>query len=1763
MPIEDPRTLISEGEDALVEGDHAQARYKFRRARDATEPRSNARADAERFLRHLGEDDNAEVFQLQQRIVETTDPEQKLSLLTQAREQGLEILITRPDLPRLDRLFDEAETELRAQRESEAQMLLEEAKAYYAREEFGQAVRLGEEALDLAPLGEEVKAEIQNHLTACKKAQNQIQQREDLIEDIQALLTDRQYGDALEKAQEALYRYPEDAQLLDLRNQAQIGANVVTRVQEELLPEAEEKEEHQPQEALNIYEEIIQTAEAQGLSDLVEVAQTGWDRAQRLREQKIEEAQALVAEAAAALEEEDFDTALDYYEQALDADPHNEEAAAGRKRAAAQKHKIDESKSLKETGRRRANAKEWAEALDLFKDAQVLNPDDPELAELLQEAEFNITEVTTVLDTIKTANFVLDGTLVTTPQQFSEWTTIHILENDSLSQAKRANYSNAADASFAREATTKLTRYLKPAENWISKGTRGYVSEEALAALNSRLIILSTYRTDIKQAQATWERLSPIVSRGEQALETGCYEDAADAYLDVLQSLRESPIEAHYLLGKRDDGVFTGVWGGTRAQFIDAARSLARKWKDPLRDTARRVKSLLDQLNPEGAAEVLNDNAPPVLLDRIHAFKEAHARLTDQPFPLSDVWINQITKLNTEVNQQIRLKTLYAKGRQFVLEGHLEAAEQRFKQMIEIDANSQDARLGLKGVAHLRQLSECQKQAEQAGDLTAEWEALQELVRLATRWEWASNRLQEVKEQLAEEQTLNAWRISARSYKKQSNPDAAKQWAEKVLEEAPGDPEMIDIVSWADTYRAGEIQRETWKKEARKTFKLGMFQDTLDYTDKVLQQDEHDSEAQRLRNRAEHALTLYRDASRLVHTDVLDQSDREHNLQKAEQKLKEIQLLNSVGGEWADLLDEVLDKLDDLHGLESQLQEVSDLVQEAESDEIRWLDILDRTRRLAEKSPQARLHFRKARHKVKKIVRSAIKDEAWEIVKRGIDALQRAGVDDTRIREWVQQYERADLVRRASIHIEQGIIYDLDSLLIQLESYLEQHTLDTEIRDLRRQTLILQLKHKAETAIKARDYETAKNQINDALALNPNKEIRKSLQTWLDQVKVQLALQTAKTKIKEGTQLGLEQAIEILESVVNLEDERVTRLLQKARSIRDLLEQAAGLAEEGEMRAAIKRLDEVLKLHHGFQLAVERREHLIEQHLEKARQAELQEDLWKARELYKELEGIYPLAQTPYRSIKNRLNTQMNRIAHESRRALSDPDIQLTKVKALLTNLQQIPPEICAQRRTFKEYTDALPKLERDLQDVEDLFQQAKSALRAAHPIGQEGYSQVEHYLNRIQDVEGRFAQRTAVRELKRSLHEHRQHRQQVKQAYAQYIQVRATWQQSVSPVGADFAPPVQRFLQEGLRQLDEALALNREIREKDGENLYRIRPQFEAGVGDPLAEEYESLLRQKSNLKNTAEHLLEGIRRRDEGNAHAELAQNLHDEATQDKDFKDAKTRWQQAITAYELALDSLGLATDTESLSERASALASDAEQLSEKVSRDKAKVEKSVEDVNLKIGRLEDLRREAGQNYGDRLWMAALANYEEILTINPRDKEAQRKRSELSSKLRLEKETSKRRKRLLTFGSLGSLVSVALLITGWYFVFGPGQPPPTLSPTPTLPFTREPEAGAVGATSTWTPEPTEESSTPAPAVSTTPQISLEMFDETRKCIISNDTVVYQQPDQALSLGRTLNAGKGFDALGQTEDGQWLFVEIVGYDETWILAEDTRCVP
>jgi tetratricopeptide (TPR) repeat protein len=1785
MPIEDPKTLLSQGEKALTQGNYEQARRMLRRARDAADSRNNGRSEAERYLQHLGEDNHAEVFQLQQQIASETDIDRKLELITEARERGLELLVTRPELPRLDKVFDQTQSDLLAQRESKALTLLEQAKESRQAENLERASTLCKEALQISPIGEELKAEIKDRLDEYEETQSKIHRREAIISEIRDLLDQSRYREALEQAQEALTDYPEDPLLLEQHGQAEAGANVVERIEKELLPQAERMEESDPQEALRLYEEAIKTAEAQNLHNLAEAAQAGKTRAQQVQEQKIEESKTLVEKAEAALAKEDFDTALDYYKQALEANPDNAEAEAGKERTAKRKRDFEQAKEWKEKGQERANQKNWAGALALFKKAQKYLPDDPELSRLIKEAKDNETEVRTVRDTIKVGGFNLQDEPVTTPDQFAEWLETNISNNTKLSQDEVSDLSEKAARAFAREAAVKLQSYLQPAENKIADGrfakaqercqdayrqwkeyfddNKGFIPDSSLVALESRLTILEAYRTDLKLAQETWESLKNAYTQSEQSLADGQYEDAIQVCSDVLQVLRDSPSKAHYILGKRDGDTFIGVWERARERFARAARLWAEEQGLSLRDATSRAESLLAQLNSEGAAEVLEEHVPVTLLNRLRSVEKEYKQLGEDKWPLSTQLIERVESLRETINNRIKIKNLYAEGRQFILEGNLDAAEQRFRQMEAIDEQSRDAKLGLQGVAHLRQLSELQQKAERNGDLEAEHKALKDLARLAPRWDWVSGRLRKVERLLERERSLDAWRNSARSYKRQSDPDAAKKWAEKVLKEAPDDEEMIKVISWAEAYKAGRRDRERWKDKAREAFQLGKFQDALDYADKVLQQDESDAEAQRLHERAEHAQDLYREATRLVHTEPLDQREEEKNLQKAEQKLQEIQFLGSIGGEWADLFDEVLNRLDDLRGLETRLEEIGEIVEEARDDEIQWLDVLEKTQRLHKRSPRAARYFRKARRAVRRMVRDAVAREDWDLTKRGLDALHRAGVDNQSTQKWDQQYKRADLMRRANMQIEQGITYDLDSLLIELENYLEKNALDREIRELKRKAEIIQLKHEAETAIQARDYETARNKLSRAIALNPPSTIRGDLKNQLDEVEIELALQAAKAKLKEGNQIRLEQAIKRLESVASLEDKRVTQLLQKARSIRNLLNEAEDLAIEGEIRAAIKKLDKVLHLQRRFQLASQRRDKLIEQQLEKAKQAEIQGDLWGARKAYETLEGIYPLEQTSYQSIKNQLNTLMNKLAHEASRALRDPDVQLAKIEGLLTDLRQIPSEIRTQRRTFNEYLPALQKLERKLRDVEDFLNQAESTLRTAHPIGQDGYNQVEHYLGRIREVDSRFAQRTAVCDLERTLQTHRERRHRVKAAYEEYCNLLTTWRQPISPVGADFAPPVRKFKQEGVRQLDQALELNKEIREKDEQNIYRIRPKSKSSEDDPLAEEHQSLLRQKNNLENIAEHLLEGISRRDEGDNHADFAQEIHDAATKDKDFKDAKAHWEQAVEAYTLALDSLNMTIQAEPLSERADALAYDAEQLLEKVSHCKEEAKGNVEAVSHKIEQLEDLRREAGQNYGDHLWMAALANYEAILDINPRDEKAQRKRSELKSKLRRKEEERKRQKKLLTSGIVGGLVGVALLVNGWYFLIGPGRPPKTPTITPTLPFTQEPAVVDEETTPTWTPETVDETITPEPSPSPSSQLELEMFDEPRKCTAVRDATVYQQPDQEASLGRTLNFGKGFDALGQTENEQWLFVDIVGYDETWILAEDAHCVP
>jgi len=1753
MPIEDARTLRTEGQDALRAGDYSEARRKFGRVLDLASSSSNVYRDAEKYMRHLGDDDEAEPFRLLMQIRQERDARQRVDLLTQALARGLEFAL--PDEQNLVELLEQAKATLRDEQGRKALDLMEQGDTARERGDLERAHELYRQARDVPDVESDLRKTIRKRLEKIESAIQQEAQLVALLRQAGEALSESRYAGALDKLEQASQLRPGDQRLEAPTRRAREGVKVVETI-ERLLAQAQEKEDGEPWQAVELYDQAHTQAQMFVLQPLGEKAEAGKTRAQGRVEERATQADGLVQQALEAFAQKNLSHALQCYEDALTTDRRNEVAQQGKAQVERRLKDIEEAEALKGEGQRLGTRnKDWAAAIQSLRQAQEKNPGDPELERLLRDAERARADIESVLDTVK-----LQRLPYLTPSEMQS--ALGKIAPDMKTEVWD-DISRRTRQLFRLEATLKLQEYyVKPTAALVEAGDfaaaaercqqsdeewQAYLDKEAkdILALRSRLTILRAYRSDLELASQAWDRLQSANARAEQAQADGRYEEAANAIREVLLGLEASSPKAHYLLGRQDspDGVtFTGVWESSRMRFLEAARRLARQWETPLHQTLRRAETGLNTGDPEGVLAIIEEARKQA--DELRRVKVEHDNIQAVGWPLAEPLWETVAALKKQVDDAVRVNRLVAAAREHLSKGELDEAEACYTEAKDIQPGSRRVAAGLQGVAHLRALVVQYEEAARKRDLDVQRDTLAEIVRLASRWEWADARLREVKGELEQERQLDALRSNARLAMDHRDPDMARKLAQQVLEVRPDDDEMQQISAWADVYKTQKDERKEWKEQARSAMRACEFHDVLDHVAKVLEQDKGDVEAKRLGERAQGALDCMEEARRLMQAAPPNYADAVNQLNR---------VLDITGGaqagELADLLDEAQQELDLVQKMEELLEEVR-----AATNEKRWVDVLRKTSRLQRREVHARRYFRKAEAAIRELAASAVEQADWSTANRSIQALQAAGIDDNEIREWALRCERSDLLRRTSLLIEQGTLDELESAIAELDQFLADHPHDREATQSRRKARTVLLHQQAELATGARDFEAARGRLREALSLRPDPDVSKTLQAHLDRVSVELALGEADTRLRAG---DAQAAGEALEQVLARGDPRVRARLEDVNAVKAALAEAMILEQRGDMIGAARALDEVLKRQSDFPPALARRKQLVTGLLDRGRQAEATGNLWAAREAYEMLREIAPQEHTNLDDMRRQLDGQMNDLVYRARQALENPDLEQAEIEGLLESLEAVPQTVRQARTTLNAYVPALHKLSDQVRTVDNMYQQARSAFDQAHRIGEDEYARIQHLLDAVRGVNGLFARRTRIRELQRSLDEHRMRRGRVAECIEEYRKWWVTWSSPVAPVGADFAAPVQAMLDEGTRSIDQAMGLNREIKSEDEKNMYGLRPWTDLSVRDPLDDEYDGLAKQKANLENIASLLLDGIKQREVGDGQSRQAQKLYEESTRDQDYRDAKALGEQAAQVYALALTSLqAAATQHAPLSTRARALVQDAAGLAEKVVRRRKEVEKGIEEAAKKVATMAELRTRAGESYGRREWFSALADYEEILKVNPRDSEAQKKRVELERRLREEDLNRARRQRYVVLGIVTGLVVVALSVTGWYFVAGPGRPVPTATPTPTLAIT----PGSI------TP-PVEVTDMPTSTGTTTtlpPPIEHIFYSTPKPCIAARDTRVYQQPDEVGSVSQSLGAGKGFSAIGETGDGRWLIVQLPGYtDPVYIPAADAQCTP
>ena len=289
-----PDELSIQGQDALEAGDFDEARRLFRHVMEIAPPDSGEYGRAAQYVRHLGDNDEAEPFRLLMQIRQEKDARKRADLLAQAQVQGLEF--TLPGEQRLDKLLEQAQAEIRAQQEREAQKLLHRGDEARRQGALERALDLYQQALATSDVGSALRESIAGRITECNKKIDEETKLTDLLSRAEGALNESHYGDAQAILEEAAKLRPGDPRMEELVRRAREGVNAEAFVKDQLT-RAQNQEESAPWWALELYNEALAQAQETGLESLAKQAEEGGKRTEKLVEQRLSQADELVNQA--------------------------------------------------------------------------------------------------------------------------------------------------------------------------------------------------------------------------------------------------------------------------------------------------------------------------------------------------------------------------------------------------------------------------------------------------------------------------------------------------------------------------------------------------------------------------------------------------------------------------------------------------------------------------------------------------------------------------------------------------------------------------------------------------------------------------------------------------------------------------------------------------------------------------------------------------------------------------------------------------------------------------------------------------------------------------------------------------------------------------------------------------------------------------------------------------------------------------------------------------------------------------------------------------------------------------------------------------------------------------------------------------------------------------------------------------------------------------------------------------------------------------
>lgn len=1770
-------TLIQQANQAFERGDF-DAVIEFSDQVQAEAPQDSAAAEQARVLRR-----HAVEHELLSEINAAADWETALPLLDQAKEKGLI-----HDLSGLS--LDETRNKWQGVRQENANQflnsLLEEGDRFREEGKLRDALEKYEQAAETSHASAKSIENAKERSQSTQETLNEQNRSQSLH---QEALDKQEVGDfpaALNAAQRALSDAPEEKRdalrslVRELEEQvAQVGKIEQLQWEAEQAGEDVLQAERKLQTALKIAETLALEDKQEQLDALLADVQSQRQERQKEAEDKIEAGKK-------ALQNEEWREAIKHLKAAQTLAPLDEISAL----LARAQTGLDTGGEVQRLIRAGEVEAAPSQKLESFRQAKALAPDYPEIDKLIEAAEKDLAKI----EMSATHGEIDLG--FETPEELED--NIQSLLKTLGDKAQKIVEERRRI--FGRVAARKLSEFVETQAEpnllngdydaavqayeeairmwdmaWLKEGSivwqryegETYTEYTSREALKARLKIVANQKQQALQAKEVYPTLQENIQKGEAALEKEDYELARDHFNAALEEITSQPPDMAYALRgikKRiQQNLSTALrrWGVQISADIKQDINKIIQWRDQGGEHLEKAFIL--------ATEITRRNEDVLAIKS--EFMENTPAIQHSGWGAPDLQ-DEIQTLYDQIVTYRESRAALAEAEAYMVAGNYSEAEARF-QVIDLDTHwGEIAANRMDNLKALRGLKAEVEKARNDGDYRSALDGLGKIISLDGRAEWAVDLQKQIRPLADRRRDADNYLDQAESAMKRGGWENALAHIRKALEKEDGYKRALELQGGA---RTGLERKQNFllaRAEVVETFnganELADYERALDLADTILAYDPDDRIGKNYHDLSQQLIELgekIRDAM-LMET----WSEAEKLVAEARAYHRESNYLSSVGRE-----------IDQKLAMQVKYEELLSTAKQAIEEED-WSTAFLKATRAAEKRPRVkepRQVAAQARQELIAIVHSCLNREKTieiEDFKHGRQAVEaiRAAEGDEDISEELGLLERARRLLDAQNAIERG---DSKSAQNHLKPIIDKDPGDVVVQALFEQSKFAVLLDQGKQALAPPPkYEQANDALRQAVKIKPEDEEARRL-------KDEAALGYGLVLFNQGLRNeNLEDASAALRSLPQ-DHPRVEEACTLLNLIIENEREARQKFSIPDHQAALEAVDTILNAVRASQTvyppAETLRTEILNDAFERAKEADGNQDYEQALKYYrlcreKGQDHIREKARQRLETIENDLEQQFTALVIRVQQAVTNPDITEAERSQLETELDTALRR-SSDRSTHhtNAYLQNLKGLQPLIAEVEKYLNRAKEEMDKALEEANTFDDASGHFLEAKNMLEsaravgiGQFVQRQACRDLGKKLSKHARIRKETLTKWNAYQKAKDELEQATVPKLSHQALTsnlIEEIHEQGIKHCDNVLALNRQVKQLDPDNTYKVRNWPDRSQQDPLEKEAIELQRQKDELNQTAITLKEALKTLRQAIEANQVAEEMMDKPSHDRDFQSAVDHWDDAIESYDQTISRLKDFKEhnrpvnpliyTQTLYRVFRPLREHCEHMLTEVKQQRKQAEKMYEELST-------IRPDARENYllweshqsGLAKWSstakkaaeAAREHYQDIDRLNPYDQNAK-------SRLKTLNEYSSDYRSFVMRLALFVAAGIGVCIIGIATIF-------TLRPGGVLnPYTATPTATV---TSTYTPAPTgtalpTHTSTPGPSptftltpLPPTPTETLPATSTPILCTVLTSGWLREKPDFDSTGLTLLSSGTDYRVIDaqQDQDGE-LWYEVL----------------